>query len=289
MKKCFAYLSILLLALSSCLVEEAPIAKEQQLVVFSDKLTLQDSIFIKHYSKKHKIKVIFHQLNPAFIREQLLEHRFDVDVDILLLSNQAFRNELLEQKLLRKINYNQAFTDLNRQFNNTHHFWLPLAHNPLVVAMPKDSAANCRTIYFESWHKKDSLKPQFKLGQMEQDYIIELNKSRRFQSFSKTMNKGRLSNEQISPLSSLVKLSIRKDSNFRQSNITCKTYLKDRKRYITIYNSASIYRYGRNPIEAERFIIALSKYAAIFASNRNQIPCNKKTQQSPKIAELNIQ
>ncbi|MCC6700559.1 MAG: hypothetical protein IT221_03495 [Fluviicola sp.] len=288
MKKWISILSVLLCILSSCLVEQAPVAKDHQLIVFSDKLTAQDSIFLKQYAKQHKIDLTFHQLNADFIKQQILQHRYDIDVDVLWLSDQALRDELQQQQLLRSITNDQLFTDLNRQFNNTHHCWLPLAHNPLVLAMPKDSSNWCRTIYFEAWHKKDSLKPQFKLGQWESLYLKELQKSKRFEKISRTSNKNKLANERVYPLSYLVKLEEKKDSSYQRSMNACKTYLLDRKRYITIFSSASIYRYGRNPAEAERFMSALSNYSSIFASSRDQLPCSRKTRQSPKIGNLQI-
>lgn len=288
MKLWFGLLSLLLFLLSGCLVEQAPVAKDRQLVVFADKLTAQDSLFLNQYAKKHHVDLSYHQLNADYIKNKIIHNKFDIDVDILILSNQQIREELNALKLLKTITNESLFTDLNRQFNNTHHFWLPLSHNPLVVAMQKDSSNMCRTIYFEEWHKKDSLKPQFLLSPWEKMYLTELEKSKRYDRFTKQLNKSKLADERVYPLSKLVQLENNKDTNYRKGKNSCKTFLIDHKKYITVFSSVSIYRYGRNYTESNRFISAITKYAAIFASSRDQLPCFNQVTKSSKIKGLGV-
>ena len=274
--------------LPGCWIQEAPEETTRALSLVADHLTAEDSAIINQFSFDHRVKVAIRILSPEEIIATIKAKRYNADMDLILTDNQELRDQLYTLGAFRTIRDQQLFSKINRQFNNKHHYWLTLSHDPLVVAAPLDTAGNCSTIDFRSWHRIDSLSPVVKVRPPFGDYAALLANSRQLTWLRIDAPSKRPSDERIYRLSDLVTLENTIDSTYNKRMNACRNYIVDNQRYITRAYTVSLYVHGRNRAIAEKFIRIYAAKAYSVASGRNQLPANTGIQASWYIRSLGI-
>ena len=281
----------LISVLTSCWVQEAPESKNNELSVVADQLTLEDSLLIQRFTKKYKVKVRFERLSPEAILQRIRTQKYNADIDIILTEDEVLREELMQMKKLRPLKDAYLFGKLDRQFNNRHHLWLPLTHDPLILCRPKDSLQSCPAIDFSTWHKKDSTFPKLMLrtGDKSKNYRSKLAKSR-YKWIVSPPKHSSFSNEKVYCLSDYVqRIYLTDDSIHVSSDAECRYYLAQKKRTFSSVCTLSIFRYGRNSAVAERFISFCAANAYQIAGGRNQLPVNRHIGANWYIRSLSVQ
>jgi hypothetical protein len=252
--KCFLLFLLIPAVFTGCWLDEAEAPRKKSLFVIADRLSGEDSLIIRDFAKARKVDVTIEVLKPEVILSRIRSKRYNADIDILLTEDEALRTQLQDLKVLKPIRNEGLFSSLERQFNNQHHQWIPVSHDPLVLSTHKDSSSNCPDIDFRNWHRKDSLTPYYGVRQHREDYKELLSRTTHLKWMSAATTRRKVSPEQIHTLSELVDMENAADSVYRSHMNLCRFYLIDRQRYISRIMTASIYRHGRNSAEAESFL-----------------------------------
>lgn len=273
--------------LAGCWVQEAPESHYNELSIVSDKLTKDDSLIIQRFAKEYKITVRYEQLSPDAILHRIRTQKYNADIDIIFTEDDELRNELMQMKKLRPLANEHYFGKLDRQFNNRHHLWLPITHDPLILSRNKDTLHSCPAIDFGTWHLKDSAYPKLTLraGRKTQIYRNQLDDSR-YKWLSHPPKHGTYSTEKVYALSDYVQRHYLSDSMVQREE--CLYYLAYKKRTFSTISSLSVFRYGRNVAVAERFIAFCAANAYHLASGRNQLPVNRHITANWYIRSLSI-
>lgn len=287
-KRIFILLTILA-GFSRCWVDEAKEPAKKDLHIIADYLSPEDSSVIRDFGRSRHVEVTIKVLSPEAILKRVRTHRYNAEMDILICEDATLLKQLQELNAFRTIRNTALFSQLERQFNNHHHHWIPVSHDPLVVTTPKDSTNNCSRIDFRNWHSNDGLQPGTVFGKYHPDYFNLLSQSQRLNRIKDNQKPEALSNERIYPLSLLVELENGTDSLNNNKLRTCRYYLIDNQRYISRINCAAIYRYGRNSAAAEQFLSFFTGNAYQVANGRNQLPTGKNVQPNWYIRTLSIQ
>lgn len=283
-------LSLIPAVFSGCWVEEAQPAKEKSLNIVADRLTSEDSTLIDRFSSQYHIAVKTEILEPKAILQRIRSDRFNADMDVLITEDAALRKELNELCAFKTIRNTTIFGRLERQFNNQHHYWIPVSHDPLIVALPRDTSGNCPRIDFRSWHRTDSLRPALMIRRHKNAYLELLSASSQLNRFAR-QSPGSLrpaENEYVYALSEFAENENRRDSLYPVENTGCRSFLIVNKRYVSRVNTISIYRYGRNIAAAESFLTYYTGNSYAVASGRNQLPARKHTEANWSIRSLSI-
>lgn len=275
--------------LAGCWVQEAPESKDNELSIVADNLTGEDSLMIARFAKKYKVTVRFERLSPEAILQRIRSQKYNADIDIIFTEDDELRRELKQMNKLRVFTDTHLFEKLDRQFNNRHHLWLPVTHDPLILRRSKDTLQSCPAVDFGTWHKNDSAYPKLILpsGGKSQTYRTKLASSR-YKWLSTPPKYSAFSTEKVYSLSDYVeRCYFSKDSAISRRN-DCLYYLAQKKRTFSTFSSLSIFRYGRNSAVAERFIAYCAANAYHLASGRNQLPVNRKVPANWYIRSLSI-
>jgi len=279
-------LPVISLGFAGCVLDEASEPQKKSLSIVADRLSHEDSTTIEQFAKKYQVSVSMEVLSPETILKRVLTDRYNANIDILLTEDQSLRKELHALNALRPIRNTAAFGLLERQFNNQHHYWLPVSHDPLIVTRHKDSTG-CSSVDFRSWHKNDSLRPAFNVLHHREQYLSLIKASsglRRLQAPNRM-----LSTENVYALSEFVERSNNLDSLYRAQSKTCRYFLIENQRYVSLVNTLSIFRYGRNTAVAERFLNYFAGNAYAVSSGRNQLSTRKNSSPNWYIRSLSIQ
>lgn len=274
--------------LAGCWVQEAPEGNYNELSIVSDKLSPDDSLIIQRFAKEYKITVRYEQLSPEAILQRIRTQKYNADIDLIFTEDDELRNELMLMKKLRPLSDERLFGKLDRQFNNRHHLWLPITHDPLILSRKKDTLHSCPAIDFGTWHLKDSAYPKLALrsGRKAQIYRNQLENSR-YKWLSQPPKYSAYSTEKVYTLSDYVQRYYFSDSMVSRQE-ECLYYLAYKKRTFSTVSSMSVFRYGRNVAVAERFIAYCASNAYQVASGRNQLPVNRRITANWYIRSLSI-
>jgi len=275
------------LSISGCWIDEAKESTQKELFIVADFLSKEDSLVINQFAFNNHIKVKQTILTPVTILERIRNNRYNAEMDILIIEDADLRKKLQELHALRPIQSVRLFSQLERQFNNQHHQWIPITHDPLIVVQGKDSTNTCSAIDFKLWHKGDSLQPKFLIRKQENLYYPLLENSTRF-NWTKTKKK-QFSDEQIYRLSEYVAIEFSEDSVRVTTNFPCRYFLIDNKRTISLINTVSIYKHGRSIPLAEKFLSFFMANSYSVANGRNQLPTKKNVLPNWYIRSLSIQ
>lgn len=281
------FLSFSVLLLASCTTEEARVPEQKYLFIISDRLTKEDSLIINQFSFDRHVHIEKKVLSPKEILHLIRSNRFNPDIDILLTEDDMLREQLENLKAFRSIRDQALYGSIDRQFNNQHHLWIAVSHDPLIVTCSRDTSGNCADIPFRSWHRNDSLKPAFFPRGYSVAYQHLLKDNTHLKRLLLTTG-GERSEEQVYPLSVFVEIQNSRDSLFNVRKTACRHYLIDHQRFVSRKNTASVYRYGRNPATAEQFIRYYLGNDYQIASGRNQLPTRKNVPANWYIRTLNI-
>ncbi len=282
MNSCIRFFSLLivsLFSLNACLVSEAPKVISKNLHVYFDCYKKEDKKWIRSFEKRNKVKVIIHLTNLRELKTELKHRPFDGKIDVLFTQSDSSKSLIRSLKNYSTCLQNSDFDNLPKQFNNSHHRWLPLCHNPLVLSINKDTNSTCVHLNFSNWAKKnDSLIPQFNSSNLSLEHLNSLKKSVAFSYFLKRGFK--ISPKQkVELLSEVVAARNRKE---------CFYFLVDKRKYLTQTVWLFCPKYSRNQSLARKFVSYALSRIETFSSNRNQLPTFKKVPVSIKISKLNF-
>lgn len=274
---------------SGCWIQEAPVQKQKALCVAADFLTKEDSAVINRFALNYKVKVSISVLTPEAIIERCRYERYNAGIDVIITANKALRKQLQLLDAFKPVKDPVLFGKLDRQFNNKHHHWLPVSHDPLIVTAPKDTSSNCPVLNFSRWHRRDSLHPVVKISRpLLPEYSTLIATSRRLKWLNLARPPVSLSNERIYALSEFAQLEKTKDTSYNKAADGCRSYIIDNKRFITRTTTVSVYAHGRNHATAQEFVNVFFGNAYTVASGRNQLPVNKRIKPSWHIRSLSI-
>lgn len=265
-----------LTGLSGCWVNEASEPKTKELEIVADYLSPEDSAVINDFSKSRKVTIHLQVLQPQDILKRVRQTRYNAGMDILITRDNELLLHLQELDAFRKVRNSALFSQLERQFNNKHHHWIPLSHDPLVLTTHKDTSGTCRKPDFRNSLIQEGKRPTLVLGKYTKAYSELLKASSRYKQLTITPeNTMFVASGRIYPLSALVDLQEGSDSISHTQLLPCRFFLIDKQRYVTLMNYAGIYRYGRNGAEAEKLLTFLLANSYRIASGRNHLPTSK--------------
>lgn len=282
-------LPVILTGLSGCWLDEAPAPQHKSLSIVADFLSGEDSLVIDQFAGKYHVDVKLEILQPQAILQRIRSDRYNADVDILITEDASLRRDLQELNALKAIRNTDLFSRLERQFNNQHHHWIPVSHDPLIVTRAKDTSSNCPDIDFRSWHRNDSLQPALLVTKNRAAYLAMLQESPHLNWINPRSGSRKISQEQVYALSEFVEIENRTDSLYHANAHRCRYYVVDNQRYISRMNTASVYRYGRNSAIAEHFLAFFTANSYSIANGRNQLPTRKNGTANWYIRSLSIQ
>lgn len=274
--------------LTGCWLDEAEAPRKKSLHVVADRLSEEDSLIIRDFGKAKKVEVTIEVLSPEAILSRIRSRRHNADIDVLLTEDASLRTQLQDLRVLKEIRNEKLFSLLERQFNNQHRQWIPVAHDPLVLSAYRDTSRNCPDIDFRSWHRKDSLIPRNLVQHHREAYRELLSKTSHLSWLAAETGTRKAGTEEIHTLSELVEMENAADSVYRSHMNRCRFYLVDRQRYISRITTASIYRHGRNSAEAESFLVFFTGRSYSVANGRNQLPTRKNVFPNWYIRSLSI-
>lgn len=282
--KIYILFSTLFLTLHACVIDEAKPSARQRIVFYSDSYCPADSLIIQEFKEKTHISVQVVYQTKDEIAALIRKNKFNTEIDVLLLSSDSLRENLYNQSLFSQLKGRSFFINMNRQFNNNHGFWVPICHNPLILATEKDSSANCPPV---NWAKlgKDSIRPAIAIESNVNAYVMKLNKTKKFADLARKSTIPVNAKYTIYTLDQVTELA-NKNLKFERSH--CFYYLVENQRFITNFTSVSLYRYGRNKVAAEQFISFYSRFQYQIASNRNQLSTFRPIQPNFLIRNLEI-
>lgn len=272
------------LALNSCVLDEAKPSVHEKIIVYTDTYCPADSLIIREFEQSKHISVQVVYQTQEEIAKSIQKNKFNTGIDVLLLSSDSLREDLYNQSLFSQLKGHTYFRNMDRQFNNNHHLWVPLCHNPLILTTKKDSSSTCLPLNWSKFNK-DSIRPKIEVKSNLNAYLMKLAKTEKFVRITKK-NHTPISKYGIYTLDQLAKLS-EKDIHFNQDN--CFYYLVEKQRFMTNFTSVSLYKYSRNKVASEQFIEFYSRFQYQIASNRNQLSTFKTIQPNFLIRTLEIQ
>lgn len=270
---------------TSCTLEEARAPKHTSVVVYTDVYCPDDSVFISEFENYAHMDVRIFYKKTGEIMQLIASNRYNAGADILITQSDSLRRYLRERNLLHRIQNKRLFRNLSRQFNNTHYLWLPLCHDPLVLATRKDSTDDCAQL---NWNKilRDSSGTDFHVATNELAYYRQefLRPGSKFTRILDNPDNHRAKNA----LWKLTDLVQKNESDPKFNQAYCFHYLAENQRFFSSMCSVSIYKYGRNKSAAIRFLDYYGKFNYQIASNRNQLSTSKGITVDYRISELGI-
>jgi hypothetical protein len=279
-------LPVILLGFSGCWLDEAAEPQQKSLTIVADRLSHEDSTLIEQFGKKYHVSVQLEVLKADVILKRIRTDRYNANIDVLITEDQSLRRQLQELNAFKAIRNTAPFGQLERQFNNQHHYWIPVSHDPLIVTRAKDTTG-CSPIDFRKWHKNDSLKPVFLVTRQRDNYLSLMGASTNLGKLRSASRKQ--GGEHIYTLSEFVELENSSDSMYHSNSNACRFFLIDNQRYVSSVNTVSIYRHGRNIAGAEQFLAFFVGHSYSVANGRNQLPTRKNVTANWFIRSLSIQ
>lgn len=271
---------------SGCWIDEVPAPKKKSLCIVADHLSKEDSLVINQFGYNYKVSIRKEVLKPEAILQRVRSQKYNAEIDILIIENSALRKELSNLNAFKTIRSTELFGQLERQFNNTHHRWIPICHDPLIVCKPKDSLQNCGPLDL----KKTTLLPKLVLRPKHEEYHDVLSGTKFNWLNNPTGFNPQFGNERIYALSDFVERTFyANDSTSGVIPDECRYYLIDKKRTVSRICTLSMYRYGRNSAVAESFISFYMANSYSIANGRNQLPVKKHVTANWYIRSLSIQ
>lgn len=277
--------AITVVGLNSCVLETADVPKQRELTVVADQFSEKDSSIIMRYSKLTNTRVTFKVQTAESYLNWIQNHPFQPTADIIWFEHDSIFQVLVQEGKLSIIRKEELFGKLERQFHTGARYFIPICHDPLVVTAPKDSGSYCKTLVFNQWHQKDSLRAQLLLSNSVGRYYAQLNKEPFVFLWSK---KRAFSKEQILPLSTMVKSSSSPDSIYRKYTNNCNYYLIARGKYITASTCLGIPKYARNKAGANALIAFLMQQHEYIAFGRNNLSCQRNSDSFKNVKSLDI-
>ncbi|MES2556287.1 MAG: hypothetical protein V4604_09060 [Bacteroidota bacterium] len=273
-------------AFSGCWIDEVQPSQKKSLCIVADHLSKEDSLVINQFGYNYKVSIRKEVLKPEVILQRVRSEKYNAEIDILIIESAELRKELSNLNAFKNIRSTELFGQLERQFNNTHHKWIPVCHDPLIVCKPKDSLQNCGPLDL----KKSTLFPKLILRTKHTEYHDLLSGTKFNWLNAETGANTQFGKERIYALSDFVNRTFyADDSTAGIIPNECRYYLIDKKRNVSRMCTLSMYRYGRNSAVAENFLSFYMANSYSIANGRNQLPVKKHVTPNWYIRSLSIQ
>lgn len=281
MKKGLFFISLVVIStlFNGCVLDEPKKMDQPILNIYTNDYQAEDTLIIQKYEKKTGVKIQLIYANNGTILDKVSQNPYNARIDLLIVSGESVLFELRKKALLHTIRNTAPFNQLEREFYNTHHTWLPFAYNPLVLVTKTDSSNTC--ISNSSMFRKvfkDSIQPTFSSAAKSSEYINAFGHSTRFKQWVDARKKIINPNYSVATLS---EIALKKE----KSN-SCAYLLLDSKRHLTTTTSISILKYGRNHKTAEHFLRFYSEFKFQIAASRGELSTFQNIQSSYEIAQL---
>ena len=302
-KPVIAFLSFLtLLFLSGCISPDLETSSIKKVIVYTDHVGSEDSLIFNHFYKKEKIKVYVRLFSSEESLEIIQNEKFDSYADLIILHGSNQLSKAANLKLFRSFSDEKLKTNISSNYISNQKNWIALSKTPLVVAYDKrilkeDTISNYSDLLFPNWKNKIALQSldnstlvvlENSLSQMEAKILHDFKSKLIKQSIlTKTGNDlmqiKRIQTNQaqvaIVELASMEKRKLEKDSLATKLKNQVGVIFPSQTKKGSFYNvtGGGIYRYARNPENAQKLLEYLTKKGPqyFFASGRFEFPVNE--------------
>lgn len=301
-----------LVILPSCLVKDAKPDKNQIVTVYTDLLGENDREIFKQFKKSEKIKVHYKILPADSILDIIRLEKYNSFADLILLHG---ADKLLKggaMQLFRKLNPDEINSPLEANYFSENKYWCALSKSPIVMIYNKN-VLNGDTIKFYNqinqpqWKGKVGLQGSTNstvktLGISMMNLRSKKNQHFLFDLYQQSQGK-RGGNDLMQikkinamevqlafiELSSLVAANQQKDSLNKKFYRNVQVIFPGQTQKGTLYNisGAGIYKYARNPENAQKLLQYLTSKKAqyAFASGRFEFPVLSDAKADLKLQE----
>lgn len=283
----------LFLFMLSCSVKDVKESKFQFVDVVMDKCTKEDSALFNKFKKEELIKVRIHVLSDKEILSYLERDKFNVDADLLILSDFEDMLQVKKRGFLHPYNSLEIDERIDPIYRSKSKKWVALSKTPLVMAfnstvLKKDTIKNYYDLIHPKWQSQIQLSKK-ETGTMQAfERNIRLLMKQKADTFLLrfwSQSNLPLKEDAFSCLKSLdrnqSKLSLVKLSEYvpylkknRRTSVKI-IFPNQRKKgcYLSVTTSG-IYRYAKNPLQAQRLMEFLTSSRAqyAFSSSRYEFP-----------------
>ena len=302
MKRSAFYWVIFLLLVQSCTVNDVKEPRHQHLNVFTDQVSHQDSLLFEKFFKEEHIRVHVHHVQADSLLELLRERKYDSEVDLILLGDYAKIYQLSARNLFLHVKSDILEQNIDPVYRSRHGKWFAFSKSALVLAyhknvLKKDTITTYHELIREKWKgkiafqlpkhptmvaftrnirllmKKDADTFLYKFyGQRNAPFVND-----DFQALEKIRRQE--SQLALVKLSSVADYQLPGKNSFDRSRLHVSViFPNQRKRgcYFTV-SGGGVYRYARNPMQAQKFLEFLSGKRAQyqFAEGRLEYPVLK--------------
>ncbi len=288
--------------LSACISPDLENSSIQKVVVYTDHVGNQDSLIYNHFYKNEKIKVYVRLYSSEEIIRIIQDEKYDSYADLIVLHGANQLANANKRKLFRPFSNENIKSRISNNYISTNKNWVALSKTPIVIAYDKrvlkaDTLSNYSDLLFPNWKGKIALPNiqhttltslESSLSQMEAK-ILHNFKSKLIEQSNLPKTGGdlaqikRIQNNQaqlaIIELASMEKRKLEKDSLANQLKNQVGIIFPSQMKKGSLYNvtGAGIYRYARNPQNAQKLLEYLTSKGAqyFFASGRFEFPVNE--------------
>lgn len=303
MKPKITFLSILILCfVSACISPDLENPKLKKVVIYTDHVGSQDSLIFSHFYKNEKIKVYVKIYSSEEILKIIQEEKYNSHADLIILhgANQLAAADKLN--LFRPFSKENIQNSVSNNYLSENKTWVSLSKTPLVIAFDRrilktDTISNYSDLLFPSWKDKVALQSddnatlavlESSLSQMEAKILHDFKSKLIKQSILSRSGDDltqikRIQKNQaqvaIIELASMEKRFLEKDSLARKLRTQVGVIFPSQTKKGSLNNvtGAAIYRYARNPDNAQKLLDYLTSKGAqyFFAAGRLEFPVNE--------------
>ncbi len=309
--KVFLIFSVLI-SFQSCLVKDAKPNKIQTVTVYTDYLSENDKIIFKQFKKLEKIKVYFKILPSDSILEIIKSEKYNSFADLILLHGADRLLEGGKMNLFKTFNPSEINPSIDENYFSKNNFWCAISKSPIVMIYNKN-LLNGDTIKFYNQINQPKWKGKVALQNSANSTIKTLGismlnlgtkKNKNFLSKLYQQAQGKPAGNDLTQIKKInsvqaqlafIELSSLVISNQQKDTLNKKLYrnieviFPSQTQKGTFYNvtGAGIYKYARNPENAQKLLQYLTSKKAqyAFASGRFEFPVLTDVKADPRLQE----
>jgi len=297
----------------SCLVKDAKPDKIQTVTVYTDFLSENDKEIFKQFKKLEKIKVYYKVFPSDSILEIIQLEKYNSFADLILLHGADRLLEGGKMNLFKQISPSEINPSLDENYFSKNKFWCAISKSPIVMIYNKNLLSG-DTIRFYNEINQPKWKGKIALQNGNSSTIKVLGismlnlRSKKHKNFLYNLNKQSQGNPKgddlaqikkinaveaqlaFVELASLVYANQKKDTLSKKLYRNVSVIFPSQTQKGTFYNvtGAGIYRYARNPENAQKLLQYLTSKKAqyAFASGRYEFPVLSDVKAGPKLQEF---
>ena len=302
-----------LILFQSCLVKNAEPAKIQTVTVYTDFVSENDKIIFKKFKKSEKINVYYKVLPSDSILEIIRLEKYNSFADLILLHGADRLLEGGKMKLFRQIDPSEINPLLDENYFSKNNFWCAISKSPIVMIYNKNLLSDDTIKFYNEinqpkWQGKIALQSS-KNSTIKVLGISMLNlRFKKHKNFLSSLNKQAQGNPKgndltqikkinaveaqlaFIELSSLIAANQKKDTLSKKLYRNVSVIFPSQTQKGTFYNvtGAGIYKYARNPENAQKLLQYLTSKNAqyAFSSGRFEFPVLTDIKADPRLQEF---